>query len=157
MIINTAYFVATTILSHTGITTLYTGIKELSNTISWYNTSSENDIQKISKVLKTNDIEMKLVILENLCKELSDKKIHSIKSIHSCIEALNNSVNNLEFILSATREKINKFSNKWFSSWRYIDLKNEISDVNDGCKIIIERFNLLVKLLTIHGFTKQLS
>ena len=94
------------------------------------------------------DLNSKLEIIHSLIKELNEEKLKefqkiSLKSIEILIDEINKELIDIN-------QKINYHNSKYFSSWRSINLDNNINQLNDHNILLDKRLDNLIKLLNLN-------
>ena len=127
-------------------------LNTISGTINSVNYIVSNDSIPEVNIIKNKIIQMdlnsKLEIIHSLIKELNEEKLKefqkiSLKSIEILIDEINKELIDIN-------QKINYHNSKYFSSWRSINLDNNINQLNDHNILLDKRLDNLIKLLNLN-------
>jgi len=127
-------------------------LNTISGTINSINYIITNDSIPEVNIIKNKIIQMdlnsKLEIIHSLIKELNEEKLKefqkiSLKSIEILIDEINKELIDIN-------QKINYHNSKYFSSWRSINLDNNINQLNDHNILLDKRLDNLIKLLNLN-------
>lgn len=127
------------------VSSLYSGITLMKNNLGSLFVKDDillNDIIEKYDLLATLDI-INLVINEN--------KISNNESMITAIKYLTDSITNINKLLNQINGKINEHNNKWFSSWRSIDYKDDINNLIKLIDTMEKRYNRLIELIPKNG------
>uniref|UniRef100_A0A6C0B486 Uncharacterized protein n=1 Tax=viral metagenome TaxID=1070528 RepID=A0A6C0B486_9ZZZZ len=100
------------------------------------------------KLIKELDIENKLRTIETTCTTLDESCIKS-RSVENCLEAIHEIILNIKCDLNIINKKLAKHKKKYFNSWRSLNVKKHISDLEFHCGILDKRYDLLANTITI--------
>jgi hypothetical protein len=123
-------------------------INESTTTIYGSMTSIYYYSKDAEKTIKVLDIENKLKTIESTCRTLTESKIES-RSIESCLESIHEIILNIKCDLKIINGKLAKHGRKYFNSWRSLNIKTYLSDLEFHCKILDKRYELLANTITI--------
>ncbi len=134
-----------------GIATLITGdiasktvnatMNILSSTLSFMTTNCEDlAIKKYKDEIESIDIHFKLNIIQEWLNTSSHTNLYEK---HKLYESINSLCQELTHELEKIDIKIKNHTNKWFRTWRALDLENEIFVIKKKCLILNERLILI--------------
>lgn len=111
----------------------------------------------VDKVLYDLDIGNKIKIMEELCKEitpvLSEEKTQNShlkhNSVNCCLEQLHDMIVRIREDLKQISLIIKAHKQKWFSSWRSIDVHSQLSSLKIHSILLDKRYILLMNTLNI--------
>lgn len=130
------------------IQTIKTTSTGIINTISYISTYNKVDLTYIKKDLDEFDLENKITIINKFIEEIENKKNikesikYSIISLHDVLEKINNEINKI-------KEDIEYHQTKYLNSWRSLDCSNKLEIIEKNNKLLDNRFEMLVKLLSV--------
>ncbi|MBC8295448.1 MAG: hypothetical protein H8E55_06600 [Pelagibacterales bacterium] len=105
---------------------------------------------KVVDVINERDIEATLQVLEGLFDEIEKIDVKP-KSLSRALNNLGETLKTVHNLLEVIHTKTIEHSNKWFSSWRTLDIACETSQLEIQFNLLEKRFNLLHKLLLIYN------
>ena len=119
-------------------------IKSIHDTYSYLHSTDHNSIKESIEKL---DIKDKIMIIESLLNEIKKTPIKksvklSTNSVGHCIEDINESLKEL-------KARIEYHNTKYFNSWRSFNSDDIIEKLKNKNKLLDNRLDLLIKLLSI--------
>lgn len=136
---------------------IYTGIiSTISNatikTCNIMQTIYSHENPDIKKVMKELDIERKLKTLESIFNiqipnNTLNEKINLQKDpISLCLLYIIDAIKKIQNDLLLINKKVNSHNLKWFSTWRSLNIKNLLDNLELDCKLLDNRFDDLIKI-----------
>lgn len=145
---------------------VYTGII---STISTVTVSTCNVVKSIythqnpdvTKIIQEFDIERRLKLIESVTKKIvsikgNSQNIDMIESVilmddpvSLCLKYIHASIKYVHDDLEAINVKVEKHKNKWFNSWRTLNVAPLIQQLKIHSNILNERFEDLTKILML--------
>ena len=116
-------------------TTIYSSM----TSINYYSKDAE-------KTIKLLDIKNKLKTIESTCLTLTESKIES-RSIENCLESIHEIILNIKCDLKIINAKLAKHGRKYLNSWRSLNIKSHLNDLECHCKILDKRYELLANTM----------
>ena len=137
-----------TILSLTITSTEFLGklingtLTGLSTTFLYMSISSENtSIKKYHDELEEMDIKLKLTLINNWIKKLDlQEKDSNFELIY---KSISESCDQISSSVYSINSKIENHFSRWFHTWRYLDLEEEIKLIKKQTNILNNRLNLI--------------
>jgi len=121
-------------------------IKNIYPVITTIRDSLKND--DIIYELDERDIEASLVVIEGLVKEINSKKLPN--SILKALKNLEKTLSSVQVLLEKIHIKSIEHTQKYFSSWRQLDVSKETKELIVQFNLLEKRFNLFHKVLLIY-------
>ena len=136
-------YAASALVAHVAIIPI---IKNIYPVITTIRDSLKND--DIIYELDERDIEASLVVIEGLVKEINSKKLPN--SILKALKNLEKTLSSVQVLLEKIHIKSIKHTQKYFSSWRQLDVSKETKELIVQFNLLEKRFNLFHKVLLIY-------
>ena len=136
-------YAASALVAHVAIIPI---IKNIYPVITTIRDSLKND--DIIYELDERDIEASLVVIEGLVKEINSKKLPN--SILKALKNLEKTLSSVQVLLEKIHIKSIKHTQKYFSSWRQLDVSKETKELIIQFNLLEKRFNLFHKVLLIY-------
>jgi hypothetical protein len=136
---------ATAMVAHLTIVPIIKNIYPILTTI-----KDSLQVEEVVDIINKKDIEATLQVIEGLVNEISELK-KKPKSMIKALENLNTTLKRVHELLEIIHNKTLEHSNKYFSSWRSLDIKNETKQLEIEFNLLEKRFNLLHKILMIYN------
>ena len=108
----------------------------------------ENLNDDIIYELDERDIEASLVVIEGLVKEINSKELPN--SILKALKNLEKTLSRVQVLLEKIHIKSIEHTQKYFSSWRQLDVSKETKELIVQFNLLEKRFNLFHKVLLIY-------
>lgn len=123
---------------------IYSGIIILKDNVS--SLFQKNDII-LNSIIEKYDLIATLDIINSV---IDTQKNNNTEYIITTMKYLNESILEVNNLLNQINTIINDHNNKWFSSWRSIDYKNEMDNLIISIDRMNNRYKKLIKLLPKH-------
>jgi len=136
-------YAASALVAHVAIIPI---IKNIYPVITTIRDSLKND--DIIYELDERDIEASLVVIEGLVKEINSKKLPN--SILKALKNLEKTLSSVQVLLEKIHIKSIEHTQKYFSSWRQLDVSKETKELIVQFNLLEKRFNLFHKVLLIY-------
>jgi hypothetical protein len=145
-----ATFIGTNLLSHVIEGTL--GILYTSATFIKNGNNSNYVIKKIQNKIEEMDITIKLELVKTLKQTLPDNEINKILE-NGLIDLITKIKSTIEWI----DYEIERHNRKWFSSYRILNIDNQIEDLEHLIIILDNRIKLLLSVKNNYSCNKFIS
>ena len=115
----------------------------------------ENDEFIFKNLLEELDINVKIQIIESIIRDLDNNKLNKLegtklsKPIHICLINLHNIIEKINKEIIQIKDKSKEQTQLWFSRFRSNPVIYLIENLKKHTKIMDNRLELLIKLLTI--------
>lgn len=110
----------------------------------------EHKLSLIEAVIKSSMIstksESQRIDLEKSTFEIINREFKSVDPIQICLHAINSVITDIHTDLNQLNQKIESHSQKWFSSWRSLNIKSKLVNLEINCGILDKRFDELIKV-----------
>lgn len=136
-------YAASALVAHVAIIPI---IKNIYPVITTIRDSLKND--DIIYELDERDIEASLVVIEGLVKEINSKELPN--SILKALKNLEKTLSRVQVLLEKIHIKSIEHTQKYFSSWRQLDVSKETKELIVQFNLLEKRFNLFHKVLLIY-------
>ena len=136
-------YAASALVAHVAIIPI---IKNIYPVITTIRDSLKND--DIIYELDERDIEASLVVIEGLVKEINSKELPN--SILNALKNLEKTLSRVQVLLEKIHIKSIEHTQKYFSSWRQLDVSKETKELIIQFNLLEKRFNLFHKVLLIY-------
>ena len=136
-------YAASALVAHVAIIPI---IKNIYPVITTIRDSLKND--DIIYELDERDIEASLVVIEGLVKEINSKELPN--SILNALKNLEKTLSRVQVLLEKIHIKSIEHTQKYFSSWRQLDVSKETKELIVQFNLLEKRFNLFHKVLLIY-------
>ena len=136
-------YAASALVAHVAIIPI---IKNIYPVITTIRDSLKND--DIIYELDERDIEASLVVIEGLVKEINSKELPN--SILKALKNLEKTLSRVQVLLEKIHIKSIEHTQKYFSSWRQLDVSKETKELIIQFNLLEKRFNLFHKVLLIY-------
>jgi len=103
---------------------------------------------KVVDIINERDIEASLVVIEGLVKEINSKELPN--SILKALKNLEKTLSRVQVLLEKIHIKSIEHTQKYFSSWRQLDVSKETKELIVQFNLLEKRFNLFHKVLLIY-------
>lgn len=144
------------------ISTLTVGTAKLATSM------CKNANPDVSNTVKKLDIEHRLRLIESIIKysvdshnkiphaekidlekttfEIINADYNAIDPIEICLRSINSAINEIHLNLNDINKKIELHHQKWFNSWRTLNIKPKLDALEINCNILDKRFDELIKV-----------
>jgi len=146
-----ALFAAKTVMSLAGGQILKNTSTSIYDTIRSIYSHKNVDVER---KLKELEIENKIQVVESLIIEIKDCRS---KTVEKAIENLNNSLENVHYHLDVIDCRIRKHKNKWFSSYRSLNIDKELDEIERLSVSVDSNLNLLQNVIIIFNSVNNIT
>tara|TARA_B110001452_G_C15006322_1_gene351791 strand:+ start:220 stop:648 length:429 start_codon:yes stop_codon:yes gene_type:complete len=105
--------------------------------------------KEVIDIIDEKDIEATLPVMEELFNEITSKK--NSKTVCLALKNLEDTLKDVHNLLDIINKKTIDHSNKYFSSWRALDISIEIKELEKKFNLLEKRFKLLHEILTLYN------
>ena len=92
------------------------------------------------------DLEVRLAVIESLIRSVNTED----DAVKLCIKALYDVITELNSNMKSIEESINEHKEKYFNSWRTLNLDDNIIRIKHNSELLEKRFTLFTDVSTFH-------
>lgn len=104
----------------------------------------------VDAIMVRLDMKASLSTVESLMRDV-EKADNLNESTTTCLENLHEIVDRLHRDLKRLKEAAESDAQRWFNHFRYISYANVVADIETNANIFQQRFDMLVKVLSIRA------
>lgn len=102
-------------------------------------------------IIEEKDMRFKLLCIETLLQSIAkdDSKLHNCPLVHVAVEGVHETVHAMTFQLQLLDKIISEHAEKYFASWRSLDISEPVDKLAKLYPILDQRYELLIKNISL--------
>ena len=128
----------------------------------------QNNNPDVVNTIKKLDIQHKLKLIESIIRysiksynkianfekidlektqfQIIGMNYESVDPIEICLRSINTAIKNIHLNLNEINQKLEAHNQKWFYSWRVLNIQPKLDALQTNCEILDKRFDELIKV-----------